>query len=776
MTERPTRQQGSAVWWLMALMLVCAIAFFILIPGFRLQTDILEMLPTDRNDPVAELAFDRYAERSMRELVFLVASPEKAEALSAAGELDTVLENLSAVDTVASGAGLAQQADYGRVLQQYRHQLLSAEDEQLLRQGRYQQFAETGLGLLFSPVSSGLVQMVATDPFLLSYRFARAEAGQQSAVNENGFLVYEQQGMFHVLLRATLSGSAFDRGLQTEVTDALAGLESRWSSSEREVNLKRNGALFYADFAFTTARTEVSSIGGASLLLIMAIVILVFRSLRPLGLVFIALTFGVALGLVAVRLAFGSVHVLTVVFGASLIGVAVDYAFHFFAVPRESGRVRLQAILPAISLGLASSLLGYAALASTPFPGLRQMALFCIFGLAGAWLTVVLLFPRVPLSVVTSPRLLSLCEHCLRVASTGKARVMLWIMLLLPPLMLIMLFRGVTVNDDVRQFRPTDRDLQQQEEAVNRILQVPASNQFYLVTADDPQTLLQNMENARPRLEQYRREGLIGGYINFSAWLPALEQQQEHYRLYQELYASDALALFVQAGLLEDEDLGNIRTAFAEETGRELHVEEWLASPLGAQYRELWLGQVQDGTYAAVIPLRGPLQLRSLTDISSDIRFIDKVATVNAMIGQYRQRLVWLFIAAAIATCLLLSWRYGLQRAVITLLPAGIAVTFSIVGLVLLGESLNLFNVLALFLVLGIGIDYGIFFTEAKGADQHILLAVLLAACTTLLAFGMLTLSSTPAIHSFGLTILLGIGMALLLAPVAGQLQKRKPA
>ena len=97
---------------------------------------------------------------------------------------------------------------------------------------------------------------------------------------------------------------------------------------------------------------------------------------------------------------------------------------------------------------------------------------------------------------------------------------------------------------------------------------------------------------------------------------------------------------------------------------------------------------------------------------------------------------------------------------------AGIAIT------AISGTPLNLFNLLALILILGIGIDYSLFFAELKPTDNNhhrrsTLLAITLSALTTVLSFGLLALSATQAIHSFGITVLTGIIIAWLLAPLA---------
>ena len=70
--------------------------------------------------------------------------------------------------------------------------------------------------------------------------------------------------------------------------------------------------------------------------------------------------------------------------------------------------------------------------------------------------------------------------------------------------------------------------------------------------------------------------------------------------------------------------------------------------------------------------------------------------------------------------------------------------------------------------MLGIGVDYALFFRETGAENPATLLAIALSSLTTLLAFGLLALSATTAIHAFGLTILVGILVAFLLSPMGG--------
>ena len=110
-----------------------------------------------------------------------------------------------------------------------------------------------------------------------------------------------------------------------------------------------------------------------------------------------------------------------------------------------------------------------------------------------------------------------------------------------------------------------------------------------------------------------------------------------------------------------------------------------------------------------------------------------------------------------------LGWRKGL----ISLVPSVLSLGCGLAVLAMSGQAVNLFSLLALVLVLGIGINYTLFFSNPRGTPLTSLLAIALAMLTTLLTLGMLVFSATQAISSFGIVLVSGIFTAFLLSPLA---------
>jgi len=157
-------------------------------------------------------------------------------------------------------------------------------------------------------------------------------------------------------------------------------------------------------------------------------------------------------------------------------------------------------------------------------------------------------------------------------------------------------------------------------------------------------------------------------------------------------------------------------------------------------------------------------QLAALSDGLEGVRWVDKTAEVSDLLGRYRVAMTWLLVLGHVAVFVLLWWRLR-GRAWRASLPAVIASGLAVAILGYMGQPFQLFTVLALVLLLGIGVDYGIFLLEHDG-DPSAWLAVVLGAASTWLSFGLLGLSATPALRAFGLTLLFGVLLVWMMAPL----------
>lgn len=757
-----------AIWFV----IVAIVSLFLVANRTQLnvETNILKLLPKSEADPMLDVAFEQYASKNMRQLVILLESDRPEEGINAAKKLASQLTNSIHIEDIKTQVSAKRQQAIGEFLFKYRHSLLSQSDRLLLSQKNYDEFNAENLEIIFSPLAGGLTSLITSDPFLLSYRFSQSLDSSSDFVLKEGFLSTQVNNKNYILIVASLATSPFSQKTQSDLTALLGDLSSQWQQQQAPVRMLTTGAVFYAAEAYRTAEHEISTIGLTSLLLVILLILVSFRSLTPLLLTSIALASGIGAGLSIILFIFEEIHLITLVFGASLIGVAVDYAFHYFVISKSlQARQRVRKIFPAISLGLLSSVVGYLSLLTTPFPGLNQMALFCIVGLLVAYLTVILLFPIFSLKADASGWLLTLCRN--RLAKIAQVPAFaIWCFLWLLPVMAIAIVLGQTVSqDNIRQFQTTSTKLQEDEAQIKSVLELEASNQFFLVHAKTSEQLLIQLEKIQPALENLVNQGIIDGFENLSQRLPSEVQQQSNYRLISDLYQSQAKQALLEFGVITQQQYTMALQEFDHDVGVRLKPEEWLNSEMGSPFKSLWLGQI-DKAYVAIVPISGINDLAALSDINSNARFVDKVGKVTEVFSQYRVQTTKLLLVALLLITLMLSVRYGLLKAITIVSAPLFSISVTVIALFFLGVNLTLFNTLALFLIIGIGIDYGLFFAESSRLSERTFLAITLSALTTIFSFGLLALSKTVAIQAFGLTMLIGIASSYILSPIIGSL------
>jgi predicted exporter len=323
------------------------------------------------------------------------------------------------------------------------------------------------------------------------------------------------------------------------------------------------------------------------------------------------------------------------------------------------------------------------------------------------------------------------------------------------------------VVNDLHLMQATPPHLLDSEKRVRALMNNPTETQFFLVTGDSEEEALQREEALRPQLAQLQTKGVIASYAALTRALPSLKTQAVDAALLAKVYAPGGLLarMLAELGYAPAAIAARVQEAQAGTRAR-LTPQDWLVSAASASYRHLWLGNIS-GRYASVVTLGGIRDLAALKAVAlPGVRLVDKVGDISALLARYQRITLWIVALGYLGVLLLFSLRYGFASALRVVLSPALASlgTLGIFGLI--GEALNLFSTFSLLLVLGIGIDYAIFLREGRGSPLSSLIAVLVCAATALLSFGMLAFSSTPFIHSFGLTLLLGITLAVVIAQV----------
>ena len=757
-------------WLFLSLLLaVVALAAWQWRDGAPLSANLMELVPGTSPDALEVRAEQRMQEPLNREMLVLVGHADRQQALTMAQQLGEQWQASGLFETVqwnlqADLPALRKQLLQGRLA------MLSADDRQLLSE-HPDAFIQQRVQALFDPFN-GFTLVPSQDDWLgLTGRIQNSQPKHGAVQLDigSGALVAEADGKSWVMLRARTTGNAFDMNLPLQVAELLQ--HSREQAAQSGVQLLAASGLLYAANGQQQATREMTWVGGGATVGILLLLLLAFRRWGVL-LAFVPVLVGMLFGAVACVALFGHMHVMTLVLGSSLIGVAVDYPLHYLSKSWSLKPWRswpaLRLTLPGLTLSLITSVIGYLALAWTPFPALTQIAVFSAAGLLGAYLSAVCLLPALLKNVQLRPaqwplRLAERLIH-LREALLGCIRT--------PALLALLIafcvggLMQLQSKNDIRQWVGAPQHLTDEAQTIARITGYQPTSQFFLIRAANQEQLLERQAALSERLQQLVNLDKLQGYLALDQLVSAPSQQQQVRESLNKLssFWQPLLDLGVPVTALQNE-LRQLQTLPAED------IDAALAGPLGEPYRTLWLGPTEDGV-AAITSLQGlnnPSLLRVQALDLPGVVLVDRLGDLNKVFAATQISAAELKLASCVLIVLVLMLPFGLTGALrIVALPL-LAALCSLASLGWLGQPLTLFSLFGLLLVTAISVDYAILMREQVGGAAVSLLGTLLAAVTTWLSFGLLAVSSTPSVSNFGLSVSLGLAFSFMLAPWAGR-------
>lgn len=762
-----------AAWlWLLVLAGLAVYGAVRVARGGAVQTDLLAMLPATERNPVAEAAIAGLARATGDRAVFLVGADRAGEADAVPAGALAFARSLEATGAFASVTARIPPVDPAMVPRFYAPYRFRMPGTDLPEEaGALAARIEAGLAapMGFLGGVGGVVDPLGEFGAFL----ATLPLNGLGVAVEDGLLTLRSGPARYVLVTATLRGSAFDPGVQRAALAAADAADRGLAAARPGLRTLRTGSLFYAADARARAEREAGLIGWVSVASVLALFLAVFRSLRHLLLGLACVAAGLATATAATLLAFGQIHLMTLVVGASLVGVAVDYPFLYFAHhlgagPAWDARAALGRLMPALALGFATSVLGFAAMGLPPFPGLRQMAVFSTAGLAGSFLTVVLVLPgALAAPMAPRPRLMEALGGPLERWRAVLGRLGWRGGLVLGAVLVAAAGLRLRVDDDVHNLVQPSRELLAQEARIRALTGLDNSMRFFLVEGGGEGPVLAREEALRARLAPLLAAGELDSVQAVSAFVPSPDRQGA--ALAARTRLAPALAAAMGRLGFRPEAVAALGRDLQASAGRPLMVADWLATPFALPFRRLWLGPTVHGC-GSVVLLAGPCASARLEAAARElpgVTLVDKARSVSMLLGHYR-RLAGgaLALAAGLVWLLLTRW-YGWRRGTVVLAPTLGGMVLALAVAALAGQPLTLFHTLALVLVLGFAVDYAVFLAEAGERPAPALLGVLLAGFSTLLSYGLLAVSGTPALRGFGLTVGVAVLGALLLAPLA---------
>jgi predicted exporter len=651
-----------------------------------------------------------------------------------------------------------------------------------------QRFSEAGLreaaaeleALLRSSAAPLVKPFAARDPTAEMIATFTQLAGAPAPATRHDVWFDAQQRT--AILIATTRAPGFDVDAQAR---AKLAIESAFSAAQREAgyaaaHLTLTGPGMFAVDSRAAIQSDAERLAIVATVAISALLYFAIRSLRLLFAAALPVGLGTLAGLAAVAAATGTIHGITLGFGMTLIGEAVDYAI--YVQVQRRGAAADTRLWRALWLAVLTSGAGFVAMMLSGFQGLVQLGLMSIVGLAAAALAARTLLPDVlrPLSDTDRARLhwarhLRALRDWLRWLVFGSA-VAATVFLLL---------RGPSLwNDALAAISPLAPAAGERDAQIRSALGMPDLRYVIAVEGKDLDNALAHTEALHPVLADLAARKSIAGFSSPAHLLPSRATQEERRATLPD---ADALRARVAAAFQGTA----LRAAAFEPFIRDVQVAR--AAPLltpehfaGTGLGERLAGQLRIGNvggsgatvYVTVNGVADGAALAATLRGKTQVVLLDLKSDVETLIAEYRGKAAWAALGGAVAIVLLLAlqlrdaratWRIALALACAVLITAALVT--------LLEGALTLFHLVALLLVVGIGSNYALFFglPRAERDDIAVPASVLLCMASTLIAFALLAASRTPVLHMIGLTAAIGAAVSMIAAVAVAQPANERP-
>ncbi len=663
------------------------------------------------------------------------------------------------------------------------------------------------------PGSEGLGKAILKDPLRL-HEFLRATLSQSAlalAADQfgNDGLLLSTDGRA-LLIRVTGLKGPDDLQFCRDLTALVATCVNKADPG----TLKVSFAGAYAIAAYNVGAIRSDSILGISSSLVSFVVLFAVLYRKPIRIFLLAMlpvTLGLVCGFGAYAAFTPSITPLAAVVGGTLSGIGIDYSIHFLAhyeqarrrghTSAESAAFTITHMKAPMFAACITSVIGLAAIVFSPVRVLRDFAVIGSISLLACWLATLVVLPAALIfldrigwqSKAVTARWVA--PRSLAVWLTRHSRTLVTLTAIASALVITAWVAGgarPNVDSELTSLHPRPNPPLDAQREITRRMGLPADSVLIHLRADSSDDLLRLAHRVRERLSSQRMESVgVRGSFSLASFLPDPDRAAARAHEIDPAWAGRVTSDFQTAA----ESSAFRASAFAAystflsqlltpgppptiaDLSRYSSVGRMLlpyAALAGAPATESLVTVVLAApveSHAAREDLLSTLR-DSLTGLDG-VSVTGTVAITHDVEAAIQHEVPTLLAVAMLAILIFLLVHFrSLRLALIAAAPAIISLLGLLVFMRLVGQRINLVNLVMLPLLMGITVDYGVFAASLvqNRPDLRTLLrqfspgctAMIVCASTTILGFGSLVLTSVPAVRSLGTLINVGLIVCVL--------------
>ncbi|MBI5885429.1 MAG: MMPL family transporter [Deltaproteobacteria bacterium] len=668
---------------------------------------------------------------------------------------------------------------------------------------------------LLSPLSSPIdTEVILRDPLnlrqIVTASVARAASGR--GAGSQGFYVSKDNSILILFVKP--SGASRDIGFLKKFKDAVGTvIDETVKNAADPSDLKISLAGPYAFAMEANSRLLPEAVKNAliSAALVLFLFTVVFRK-RVVVTLQAALTLFVALAwtLAAAALIFGSLNMVSSVVTAMLMGLGIDYIVHVFS--RCEDEVRAGADIdtalvtmftktaPGIITGALTTAAAFFCIMTTSFKGLHNLGIIAGIGVLACLTATLLVMPSfmVLMERRLQGRLFSPKARTFGMA--GLARLIHarpGVIIAVSVALIAVAAAGLTglkFDNSPESLGLRDSEAAAADKVVAGSFGARRNPLAIIASGTDKQILMERYSRLNDTMDGWRSRGVIESASSASVFLPLPDHQMKSIAAMAALRGS-----VTEEGLRRTLKAQMLKNGFIYQPGYDDYVKRVagavkITQPVGFETLDgnggrrlrLFYNQEKVKTAAFVFPKDANWDASALATVQSGVAALGdgfELTGAVIMFANLKKTIIMDSLRASLISSVLIALiiyaqfrNLKISALVLVPLSAGLLLTLGFMGLA--GIPLNFINIAAIPLLLGIGVDYGVYIMQdhveagsfsdepPESSVARVGVAVIMCALTTIAGFGSLVTMPFKGLASLGIIISIGVTACLFAAMV----------
>ena len=512
--------------WAIAAWLIFLALCILVVSRVQIGADLSAFLPRTPT-PAQQLLSEQLRDGVFSRLILIGIEGGEPDVLSQASkQLAQRLRNESAFTLINNGDENSLAKDQAFLLEN-RYLLSSAVTPERFTPNGLHAALENSLQLLGSPIGIMIKRVIPRDPSGEILHLLDGFAGQNQPSSHQG--VWVSRDGKRALLLAQTKAPGFDIDAQQLNIELLHSYfaEAKRGTESSGLQLVLSGPGVFSVHARDHIKGVAFKFSIITSILVSILLLLVFRSWRVLALSLLPVVSGALAGIAAVSVGYGVVYGITLGFGITLIGEAVDYAIFFFTrmVSGKPPGKALDKIWPTLRLGVMTTVCGFSPMLFANSPGFAQIGLFSVVGLIVAVLVTRWVLPSLVSGNFTTHTPTLLSAWVMRLIRQAPRLRPVVLVAVLAATVFLALHRGPVWSDNLSSLSPLMEADKRLDQSLRSDIGAPDVRYMMIVSGKDREDALESSEALGSRLDTLMNSHALTGYESPARYLPSKKTQ-----------------------------------------------------------------------------------------------------------------------------------------------------------------------------------------------------------------------------------------------------------